>query len=70
MLGGIEKTAAGLRIGENLRWKGLFVDAERDTPTGSDHIFWCLKTQIVLGPDGQLVDKYECNPGRSCYRAL
>lgn len=55
---------------ESLRWKGLFVDAERDTPTGSDHIFWCLKTQIVLGPDGKLVDKYECNAARSCYKAL
>lgn len=55
---------------ENLRWKGLYIDSTQDTPTGPDHIFWCLKTQVVLGPDGQLVGKYECNAARGCYKAL
>jgi hypothetical protein len=55
---------------ENLRWKGLFVDPNQDAPDSGDHIYWCLKTQLALGPDGKLVDKYECNPARGCYRAL
>ena len=55
---------------ENLRWKGLFVDPSQTSADSNDHIFWCHTTQLVLGPDGGLVDKHECNPGRSCYRAL
>ncbi len=55
---------------DNLRWKGMFIDTDQDTPSGGDRIFWCLKTQIGLGPDGRLVDKYECNAARSCYKAL
>ncbi len=53
---------------DNLRWKGLYIDDQASTD--GDHIFWCLKTQLGLGPDGNLVDKYECNPGRACYRPL
>jgi hypothetical protein len=55
---------------ENLRWKGMFIDTDQDTPTGTDSLFWCLKTQLILGPDGQVAGKWECNPGRSCYKAL
>jgi xanthine dehydrogenase YagS FAD-binding subunit len=54
---------------ENLRWKGMFVD-QQDSPSPGDHIYWCLKTQLALGPDGKLVDKYECSPARDCFRAL
>ncbi len=56
---------------ENLRWKGLFVESAA-TPgiPQSDHVYWCLKTQINLGPDGNLVDQYECNPARACYKGL
>jgi hypothetical protein len=52
---------------EDLRWKGLFIGG--DAPA-ADSICWCLKTQIGLGPDGKLVDRYECNPARPCYRPL
>ncbi len=51
-----------------LRWKGMFIDTDQDTPSGSDHIFWCLTTQRGLGPDGKPVGKYECSAGRTCYR--
>jgi hypothetical protein len=56
---------------ENLRWKGLYLETQPipGVPQ-ADHIYWCLKTQINLGPDGNLVDQYECNPARPCYRAL
>jgi hypothetical protein len=56
----------------NIRWKGLYVDEEADPAIqeGDERIFWCLKTQLNLGPDGKLVDGYECSPGRTCYKAL
>jgi|YelNatPaOPRAMG01_1025707.scaffolds.fasta_scaffold290642_2 hypothetical protein len=57
---------------ENLRWKELFIDPSSDPnpPNGEERLFWCLKTQINLGPDGKFVDCYECSPGRSCYQPL
>ncbi len=55
---------------ENLRWKGLFVEASAGGDPGSDAILWCLKTQMCLGPDGKPVDRYECNPARPCFKAL
>jgi hypothetical protein len=56
----------------NLRWKGMFIPAEWDPTVQrcNDRAFWCQKTAIVLGPDGQLVDEYECHDGRKCYEAL
>ena len=58
---------------EFLRWKGLFIDTVCDpniVPHVADRNFWCHKTQICLGPDGRVVDEYECNETRGCYRAL
>lgn len=57
---------------ENLRWKGLYIGEESDPAIqqGDERIFWCVKTQLELGPDGKLVDNYECSPGRSCYKPL
>ena len=55
---------------EFLYWKGLFLGEEHDptcVPSG-DRLFWCQKTQTCLGPDNRLVDDYECNETRSCYR--
>jgi hypothetical protein len=57
---------------ENLRWKGLYIEAEWD-PTiqhGNDGAFWCHRTQIPIGPDGKVVDEYECCETRSCYKPL
>jgi hypothetical protein len=55
-----------------LRWKGLFIEAEwdRTVPHGNDRVFWCQKTYNPVGPDGKLVDDYECNPARGCYTPL
>ena len=39
-------------------------------PHGNDRAFWCQHTYNCLGPDGKLVDDYECNPARKCYEAL
>ncbi len=54
---------------DNLRWKGMYVEAEWDpsVPHSGDGLFWCHKTQQCVGPDGKLVDDYECNPSRKCY---
>lgn len=54
-----------------LRWKGMFVDTDHDPKLASgDRLFWCHKTGNCLGPDGSLVDDYECNAARDCYKAL
>ncbi|MBL8174810.1 MAG: hypothetical protein JNK48_09070 [Bryobacterales bacterium] len=56
----------------NIRWKGLFVDAPWDPNVqhGNDRAYWCHKTQQCMGPDGKVVDDYECNPFRRCYEEL
>lgn len=55
---------------DHLRWKGLYVEAEWDAsiPHSGDRLFWCHRTQQCLGPDGKVVDDYECNPARNCYK--
>lgn len=56
---------------KNLYWKGLFIEAEWDpTVPKGDRIYWCQHTYNCLGPDSQLVDEYECNPARACYKSL
>ncbi|MCC7498833.1 MAG: hypothetical protein IT160_14725 [Bryobacterales bacterium] len=68
-----EETAnAGMNRCSNLRWKGMFVSAQWDEaiPHGGDNLFWCLKTQTCLGPDGQLAESEQCNASRSCFRLL
>ncbi len=65
-------TNIGLERCENLNWKGMLIDAMWD-PTvqrSNDRAFWCQKTHTCLGPDGKVADDYECNPARSCYKAL
>ncbi len=56
----------------NLRWIGVYNDSlcDAETQRGDERNFWCLKTQINLGPDGKLVDTYECSPARGCYKQL
>jgi hypothetical protein len=56
---------------DHLRWKGLFVDTEDEA--GREHhppdrIFWCLKTQQCVGPDGSIVGARQCAPTRDCFR--
>jgi hypothetical protein len=55
----------------SLRWKGMFVLAERDAsvPPTNDGLFWCLHTQTCIGPDGQLAEPATCAAkGRACHR--
>jgi len=56
---------------ECLRWKGMYIQAEWDpsVPHSGDRLFWCHRTQKCLGPDDRVVDDYECNPTRACYKA-
>ncbi len=68
-----EETAnVGMNRCSNLRWKGMFVSAQWDEsiPHGGDNLFWCLKTQNCLGPDGQLADGHECTQTRDCFKLL
>jgi hypothetical protein len=62
----------GLERCRNLRWKGLFIEAEWDpsVPHGNDRAFWCNHTYNCLGPDSKLADEYECNEARPCFEAL
>ncbi len=45
----------------------LFANIERDPDWVDQGPFWCSHTQGCLGPDGQLCDDHECQPGRACY---
>jgi hypothetical protein len=56
----------------NIRWKGMFIDAEPDLTAQQSHdrIYWCVFTQNVMGPDGQVVAEDTCTPSRSCYQAM
>ena len=56
----------------NLRWKGLYMD-RGDVPEddcSNDSAMWCLQTNKCFGPDGKIVDDFECSPARTCYVQL
>ncbi|MCZ2076770.1 MAG: hypothetical protein HUU41_20480 [Bryobacteraceae bacterium] len=57
---------------DNLRWKGMYIEADWDpsVPHSNDRAFWCQRTQSCVGPDGKVVDDYECNETRGCYHPL
>jgi len=42
---------------------------EADLRDGSDHC-WCLKTMLVLGPDGSPVEPAGCRAGRACFESI
>ncbi|MBZ5620868.1 MAG: hypothetical protein LAQ69_19385 [Acidobacteriia bacterium] len=56
----------------NLRWKGLYIDAGSDPENeySNDSAMWCLQTDKCVGPDGKVVDDFECSPARTCYVQL
>lgn len=66
----LSSAKAGTGRCEFLCWKSMFYDAVDDptVPKSNDRIYWCGRTKTCLGPDGQTVDEYNCNPARSCYR--
>jgi len=59
----------GYEVCKCLRWKGLFIEAERDpsVPPSNDRLFWCMHTQTCIGPDNQIAEPENCKAGRSCY---
>lgn len=53
-----------------LRWKGQFIQAEPDptVPACNEGLFWCLRTQTCIGPDGKLAEPGNCcSSGRGCH---
>jgi hypothetical protein len=44
-------------------------ETEADLLDGSGHC-WCLRTMIVLGPDGRPVEPAECRSGRPCFESI
>lgn len=56
----------------HIRHKLMYCDSRHDVPgmvddTSSTRVFFCVKTQEVLGPDDKPVHPTECKAGRSCY---
>jgi hypothetical protein len=56
----------------NLRWKGLYIDASCNPEDhySNDSAMWCQQTFQIVGPDGRIVDEFECSPARDCYDPL
>lgn len=55
-----------------LRSKAIYVTGDPDprTPEEADSTrfnCWCNKTQHVIGPDQQLVERAACVEGRACF---
>jgi hypothetical protein len=72
MPSGLRKKKISMNRCTNLRWKGLYIEAECDAENDSSHdtALWCQQTYKCVGPDGQLVDEFECSPARKCYEQL
>jgi len=58
----------------HLRTKKMYVDANpEEALADTEHnesaacLFWCNRTQTVVGPDDQQVHKTTCTPSRSCF---
>ncbi len=56
-----------------LRSKSMYVRADEGPgllrPSNLIH-FWCLKTNVDLGPDQHAATHGRCQPSRACYEAL
>jgi hypothetical protein len=48
-----------------LRSKELFYQSAAEASEARGP-FWCVRTQSLLGPDGQIADAESCRPGRTC----
>ncbi len=55
----------------HLRSKAMYVTGSIRNPEHPDevgsHACWCNRTQHVIGPDQQAVNRRECISGRPCY---
>ena len=67
---------AVMKISQNrcayLAWKGMYIDSvcEPENDYSNDSNMWCQHTFKCVGPDGKLVDEFECSPARPCYEQL
>lgn len=57
-----------------LRCKGMDLPREPMPPgaeleVSATAVFWCLRSQAVIGPDAGPVALEDCRPGRGCHRA-
>ena len=55
----------------HLRCKEMYYQSPDQVEEDEFHsgIYWCVKTQENIGPDGQSCSKCECGPERACYQA-
>jgi len=46
----------------------MFIEADWDPSVqpSNEQSHWCQHTYKCLGPDGKLVDEFECSPARAC----
>ncbi len=56
----------------HMRHKLMYCDSRHDAPgmvddSSSTRVFFCSKSQEVLGPDGHAVHPDSCASGRSCF---
>jgi hypothetical protein len=56
----------------NLRHKLMYCDERHSTPGWVDvdsdtRVYFCMRSQESLGPDGSPVHPRDCSPGRRCY---
>ncbi len=57
---------------QSIRHKLMYVDERHATPglvddSSDTRVFFCVKTQESLGPDGEAVSPTDCRPERACY---
>jgi hypothetical protein len=57
---------------QHLRHKMMYVDERQATPglvddSSDTRVFFCVKTQDALGPDGEPVSPDDCRDARGCY---
>jgi hypothetical protein len=50
----------------------MFIDSfcAPENHSSNDSAIWCQYTSKCVGPDGKLVDEFECSPARECYEKL
>ena len=58
----------------SLRSKAIYVTGNTDPQSSGEEgstrfNCWCNRTQHVLGPDENLVDRTECVEGRECFQS-
>lgn len=50
----------------HLRSKEMFYQGDEEDACSSG-VYWCARTQEVLGPDGDEVSRIDCCGNRPCY---